>query len=154
MFLSMIIIGERKNIRSKVLLKNLNGTFLFHLNFYYQLPLGIQTKLSYGRYLAKDDGFTLDLSKSSRSGFKSGFYFSRTDVPAQIFGEGSFDKGFYFQIPLDLLSRNYTGQYTSFKLSPLTRDGGAKLQFGKDLRGLINNSSFNDFNYQWSGFLD
>ena len=125
-----------------------------HLNFYYQLPLGIQTKLSYGRYLAKDDGFTLDLSKSSRSGFKSGFYFSRTDVPAEIFGEGSFDKGFYFQIPLDLLSRNYTGQYTSFKLSPLTRDGGAKLQFGKDLRGLINNSSFNDFNYQWSGFLD
>ena len=125
-----------------------------HLNFYYQLPKGIQAKLTYGRYLAKDDGFTLDLSKVSRSGFQSGFYFTRTDVPAEIFGEGSFDKGFYFQIPLELFSKNYSGKYTSFKLSPLTRDGGAKLQFGNDLRGLIGNSSLHKFHDNWDGFLD
>ena len=125
-----------------------------HLNFYYQLPLSIQAKLSYGRYLAKDDGFTLDISKVSRSGFQSGFYFTRTDVPAETFGEGSFDKGFYFQIPLDLFSNNYSGKHTSFKLSPLTRDGGAKLQFGKDLRGLIGVSSLYKFHNNWDGFLD
>jgi hypothetical protein len=125
-----------------------------HLNFYYQLPKGIQAKLTYGRYLAKDDGFTLDVSKISRSGFQSGFYFTRTDVPAEIFGEGSFDKGFYFQIPLELFSKNYSGKYTSFKLSPLTRDGGAKLQFGNDLRGLIGNSSLHKFHDNWDGFLD
>ncbi len=125
-----------------------------HINFNYQLPLGIDAKLSYGRYLAKDDGFTLDFSKTSRSGFQSGFYFTRTDVPAEIFGEGSFDKGFYFQIPLDLFSRKHSISHTSFKLSPLTRDGGAKLEFGKDLKGLINNASRNKLNQQWSGFLD
>ena len=116
--------------------------------------MGIEAKFSYGRYLAKDDGFTLDLSKTSRSGFKSGFYFTRTDVPAEIFGEGSFDKGFYFQIPLDLFSKGFRGDYTGFKLSPLTRDGGAKLAISNDIRGLINNSSHNNFKNKWNGFLD
>ena len=125
-----------------------------HINFYYQLPMGIEAKFSYGRYLAKDDGFTLDLSKTSRSGFKSGFYFTRTDVPAEIFGEGSFDKGFYLQIPLDLFSKSFRGDYTGFKLSPLTRDGGAKLAISNDIRGLINNSSHNNFKNKWNGFLD
>ena len=32
-----------------------------HLNFGYSLPLGIESNISYGRYLAKDDGFTFDL---------------------------------------------------------------------------------------------
>ena len=125
-----------------------------HINFSYLLPLNIETNLSFGRYLAKDDGYTLDLSKRSKSGFKAGIYFTRTNVSKELFGEGSFDKGFYFQIPMDIFSKNYTGNYSSFKLSPLTRDGGAKLIYEKDLRGLINNSSFNELNSQWNGFLD
>ena len=71
----------------------------------------------------------LDLSRRTNSGFKSGIYFTRTDVSAELFGEGSFDKGFYFQIPLDLLSNSYNGNYSTFRLSPLTRDGGAKLNY-------------------------
>ncbi len=124
-----------------------------HLNIGYMLPLGIESIFSFGRYLAKDDGYTLDLSRRTPSGFKAGIYFTRTNVSAEIFGEGSFDKGFYFQIPLDLLSRGYEGSYTNFKLSPLTRDGGARLMHEKNLRGLIYNSSYNDFINQWNGFL-
>ena len=59
------------------------------------------------------------------------------------------DKGFYFQVPMDLFSKNYTGSYSNFKLSPLTRDGGAKLEFDKDLRGLIYNSSLNELRQGW-----
>ena len=129
-------------------------TITGHINFSYKFPLGIEAKLSYGRYLAKDDGYTLDLSKTSKSGFKSGFYFTRTDVPAEIFGEGSFDKGFYFHIPLDLFSNSYDTSYTSFKLSPLTRDGGQKLEFANDLKGLINNATWDYFDDEWRGFLD
>ena len=125
-----------------------------HLTFGYSLPLGIESKLSFGRYLAKDDGYTLDLSKTSKSGFKSGFYFSRTDVSSEIFGEGSFDKGFYFQIPLDLFSNDYSTNYSNFKASPLTRDGGAKLEYGKELRGLIYNSTYKEINKGWHGFLN
>ena len=118
------------------------------------MPLGHESNLSYGRYLAKDDGFTFDIGRRTKSGFKAGIYFTRTNVSAEVFGEGSFDKGFYFQIPLDLFSKNYSGNYSSFKLSPLTRDGGAKLNFDKDLKGLIYNTTFSELNGQWNGLLN
>ena len=120
-----------------------------HLNVGYLFPMGIISNISYGRYLAKDDGFTFDLSRITKSGFRAGIYFTRTNVSAETFGEGSFDKGFYFQIPMDLFSKNYSGTYSNFKLSPLTRDGGAKLEFDKDLRGLISNSSLNELKRGW-----
>lgn len=125
-----------------------------HINFGYKFAAGIEANISYGRYLAKDDGFTIDLGRRTASGFKSGIYFTLTDVPKELFGEGSFDKGFYFQIPLDLLSNEYKGNYSSVKISPLTRDGGAKLVHDKDLRGLIYNSSYNELVKQWNGFLN
>ena len=120
-----------------------------HFNIGYLLPMGVESNISYGRYLAKDDGFTFDLSRRTRSGFKAGIYFTRTDVSSELFGEGSFDKGFYFQVPMDLFSKDYRGGYSNFKLSPLTRDGGAKLEFEKDLRGLIYNSSLNELKQGW-----
>ena len=125
-----------------------------HLNFGYSLPLGIESNISYGRYLAKDDGFTFDLGRRTRSGFKAGIYFTRTNVSAETFGEGSFDKGFYFQIPMDLFSTSYSGNYSTFKLSPLTRDGGAKLIHDKDLKGLIYNSTYPELSQQWRGLLN
>jgi hypothetical protein len=120
-----------------------------HFNIGYLFPLGIESNISFGRYLAKDDGYTFDLSRKTKSGFKAGVYFTRTNVSAELFGEGSFDKGFYFQVPMDLFSKNYRGGYSNFKLSPLTRDGGAKLEFDKDLRGLIYNSSIHELQNGW-----
>ena len=125
-----------------------------HINLGYRFAAGIESNLSFGRYLAKDDGYTLDLGRRTQSGFKAGIYFSRTNVSAQTFGEGSFDKGFYFQIPMDFFDNNYKGNYSTVKLAPLTRDGGAKLIFDKDLRGLIYNSSRYELNDQWNGFLN
>ena len=125
-----------------------------HITLGYQFAAGIESKLSFGRYLAKDDGYTLDIGRRTKSGFKAGLYFTRTNISAELFGEGSFDKGFYFQIPLDLFNNEYRGNYSTFKLSPLTRDGGARLIHDKDLRGLIYNSSFYELNRQWDGFLN
>lgn len=120
-----------------------------HLNFGYLFPFGIESNISFGRYLAKDDGYTFDLSRRTKSGFKAGIYFTRTNISAERFGEGSFDKGFYFQVPMDLFSKNYNGNYSNFRLSPLTRDGGAKLEFEKDLRGLMHNTTFNELKQGW-----
>ncbi len=125
-----------------------------HINLGYKFASGIESNLSFGRYLAKDDGFTFDLSRTTNSGFKAGIYFTRTNVSAEVFGEGSFDKGFYFQIPLDIFSKEYRGNYSSIKVSPLTRDGGAKLIYDKDLKGLIYNSTYSDLMNQWNGFLN
>tara|TARA_X000000950_G_scaffold289217_1_gene410920 strand:- start:193 stop:2199 length:2007 start_codon:yes stop_codon:yes gene_type:complete len=125
-----------------------------HLSFGYRFAAGIESNISFGRYLAKDDGYTFDLSRTTNSGFKAGVFFTRTNVSSEIFGEGSFDKGFYFQIPLDLFQNEYSGNYSSFKLSPLTRDGGAKLVHDKDLRGLIYNSTYYEIVNQWDSFLN
>ncbi len=125
-----------------------------HVNFGYRFAAGIESNLSFGRYLAKDDGYTFDLGRTTKSGFKAGIYFTRTNVSAELFGEGSFDKGFYFQIPMDLFSNDYKGTYSSIKVSPLTRDGGAKLIFDKDLKGLIYNSSYYELSRQWNGFMN
>ena len=130
------------------------NTVTGHLNFGLSLPFGVESNISFGRYLAKDDGFTFDLSRRTKSGFKAGIYFTRTNVSAETFGEGSFDKGFYFQIPMDLFSTSYSGNYSTFKLSPLTRDGGAKLIHDKDLKGLIYNSTYRELSQQWRGLLN
>ena len=125
-----------------------------HLNFEYKFTEGINLNLSYGKYLAKDVGYTFDLSRKTKSGFKAGFWFTRTNVSAEVFGEGSFDKGFYFQIPTDLFLRKYRPGYTNFRLRPLTRDGGQKLNQGNELRGMLMNKQKYDFRDQWSNFLD
>ncbi len=129
-------------------------TITGHLNLGYRFAAGIDANLSFGKYLANDKGYTLDLSRTTLKGFKAGIYFTRTNVSARTFGEGSFDKGFYFQFPLDLFSKNYVGEYTTFKLSPLTRDGGAKLIHDRDLRGLINNSSYYEIFNQWDDYIN
>lgn len=125
-----------------------------HINIGYIFKGGVESNLSFGRYLAKDDGYTFDIGRRTKSGFKSGIYFTRTNISADLFGEGSFDKGFYFQIPMDILSNTYKGNYSSVKISPLTRDGGAKVIHDKDLKGLIYNSSYYELINQWDGFLN
>tara|TARA_B100000768_G_scaffold181549_1_gene205003 strand:+ start:734 stop:2416 length:1683 start_codon:yes stop_codon:yes gene_type:complete len=130
-------------------------TEIGHLNLNYNFDkIGIVANLSFGKYLAKDKGYTLDLSRRAKSGFEAGIFFTRTNISAAEFGEGSFDKGFYFKIPYSLFSRNYSKDKINFKLRPLTRDGGAKLDHDKRLIDLMNNSSFIDINGGWNGFLD
>ena len=93
-----------------------------HFNFYYRNHgiIPFDAKISYGKYLAGDIGATMDLSRTFRNGAKFGVFASFTDVSAEQFGEGSFDKGLYFSIPLYKNFLDYTWR-------PLTKDPGAKL---------------------------
>jgi hypothetical protein len=126
-----------------------------HINFNYHLPRwGILGTLSYGKYLAGDEGYTFDISRRLASGFRTGVFFTRTNVSAELFGEGSFDKGFYFQIPIDLFLNDYRGGYINFKLRPLTRDGGQKLEAGNDLIGIMHSTSRAEIERDWVSFND
>ena len=119
-----------------------------HMNFNYYHPKSrILGTLSFGRYLAGDQGYTLDFSRRLSSGFRVGAFFSKTNVSAELFGEGSFDKGFYFQVPLDLIFNSYRGGFFNFELRPLTRDGGQKLKPGNDLIGVIHSASRNEITW-------
>ena len=67
----------------------------------------ILVKTSLGKYLAGDRGLSLDLSRKFDSGFVLGIFATKTDLPTEVFGEGSFDKGFYFSIPTELFYNDY-----------------------------------------------
>ena len=114
----------------------------------------LEYKLSHPRRSQDTRHDYLDLSRVTESGFRSGVFFTRTNVSAAEFGEGSFDKGFYFKIPFNLFSKSYTRQSLDFKLRPLTRDGGAKLEHDKRLIDLIDNGSYIEITRGWNGFLD
>jgi hypothetical protein len=84
-------------------------------------------KLSAGRYLAGDVGATLDVGKTFSNGVSVGAWLTKTNVSAQRFGEGSFDKGLYLRIPFDVMTTTRSGNVANLVYSPLTRDGGARL---------------------------
>jgi hypothetical protein len=77
-----------------------------------------------GRYLAKDLGTTLEVQKRFANGWSVGVFATLTDVPFDVFGEGSFDKGLIFRIPFDLYGpRNTQGSYRAI-IRSINRDGG------------------------------
>ncbi len=93
-----------------------------HFNFYYRnydfIPFDFKTSL--GKYLAGDIGTTVELSRTYSNGVRFGFFASFTDVTSEQFGEGSFDKGIFFNIPI-------YGEMINYSWRPLTKDPGAKL---------------------------
>lgn len=105
-----------------------------HLGFYYETPWqGITLGLSAGRYLAKDVGATLEMSRGFRNGARFGVFATRTNVSAKDFGEGSFDKGFFVSIPLGAVARELRGNNIGLTYRFLTRDGGQKVNDGRSL---------------------
>ena len=99
-----------------------------HITGYWQTGWeDVLAKVSYGQYLAGDRGYTVDVSKAFSNGVKMGAYFTRTNVSAEQFGEGSFDKGIYVSIPFDAFFTKFSNDTATILWNPLIRDGGAKL---------------------------
>ena len=125
-----------------------------HLGLYYDLPQDITAQLLMGKYLAGDKGATLDLSRRFNSGFTLGIFATKTNLSAEDFGEGSFDKGFYFAIPTDLFYSSYEPGFISFGLHPLTKDGGAVLNHQNSLYALFGGTSKRSLLRDWRDILD
>lgn len=106
----------------------------------------VLARVSVGRYLAKDYGATLDLSRRFGSGVRLGAYATYTSASVNDeYGEGSFDKGIYLSIPLDAFFTKSTRNQLGFTWSPLTRDGGAFLNRQYSLYGLTNDRSLTTY---------
>ncbi len=92
------------------------------INFYYRNynTIPFDAKISYGEYLAGDVGTTFELSRRFDNGVMFGVFASNTNVSVEQFGEGSFDKGIFFDIPI-------FGNLVGYSWRPLTKDPGQKL---------------------------
>lgn len=103
-------------------------TLTGHASLYWDTGLhDVNATLRAGRYLAGDLGATLDLSRVFRNGVKIGAFATKTNVSAAQFGEGSFDKGVYVNIPFDAFVIRSSANFAGVLWHPLTRDGGAIL---------------------------
>jgi hypothetical protein len=100
-----------------------------HFSVYWASPFyDFDVAVHAGRYLAGDTGATLELQKRFANGWSVGAFATLTDVPFEVFGEGSFDKGKIFRFPFDLYSsRNQRGS-SRFILRSINRDGGRMIE--------------------------
>jgi hypothetical protein len=98
-----------------------------HAAVYADLPVwNLYGILRAGRYLAGDWGGTLEVGRRFDSGIEVGGFVTLTDAPFSRFGEGSFDKGIFLRIPLQLLGPE-TAAWAGAVIRPVVRDGGQRL---------------------------
>jgi hypothetical protein len=102
------------------------------INYYYRntniIPFDL--KISTGEYLAGDKGTTFEMSRKYLNGMEFGVFASFTDVTSEQFGEGTFDKGIFFNIPV-------YGNFINYTWRPLTKDPGSKLNRKHTLHDLL-----------------
>ena len=99
-----------------------------HVSLYYDSPwYDLNFALRAGQYLAGDRGVTFEVSRRFATGVEIGIFFTKTNVSAEQFGEGSFDKGFMISIPIDWSLPVQTQASLSTTQRPLQRDGGQRL---------------------------
>jgi exopolysaccharide biosynthesis protein YbjH len=99
-----------------------------HLSLYYDSPwYDLNFQLRAGQYLAGDRGFTFQVTRRFSTGVEIGAFFTRTNVSAAQFGEGSFDKGIIIRIPLGWIAPIETQGQLAMDLRPVQRDGGQVL---------------------------
>lgn len=126
-----------------------------HVSLYYDSPFyDFDFALHVGRYLAKDYGATLQITRRFSNGIEIGAFATLTNVPFSKFGEGSFDKGFIIRIPVEALAPVYTQDTVNLDFTPLTRDGGQRLLGESSLHGLLRRSSEGELLSNWNKVLN
>jgi hypothetical protein len=122
-----------------------------HASAYYEFGNGFTGQLDVGRYLAGDVGATVSLEREFDNGWRVGGFFTLTDVSAEDFGEGSFDKGITLSVPASWLLGKPDKRVRSTTLRPITRDGGARLSVPGRLYEQVRSGHRKNLVGNWSG---
>jgi hypothetical protein len=124
-----------------------------HASFYWDTGYkGFEAQVDAGRYLAGDWGGTFTLSRRFPNGWAVGGYFTLTDVTEEDFGEGSFDKGVFVEVPFRWTVPFETRANNSISLTSVSRDGGAQLQNSTALWPIIRNLDRYRLSRSWGAF--
>ena len=116
-------------------------------------PITSITCFARRKVLAKDSGINIDFSRRFKW-LKNGRFFALTDISKEEFGEGSFDKGFYFHIPLEIFLGNYSTRNYENGIRPITRDGAAMLNNAQWLWGLTDRAQAVNFDRDWDDLYE
>ncbi len=123
-----------------------------HGSVYYDMGGDYHLQVDAGRYLAKDWGATFTLDREFNNGFKVGAFATFTDVSSAEFGEGSFDKGIRFEVPVAWLTGRSTRTKLNQTIRPVLRDGGARLNVDNRLYEYTRDERAGRIVGQWGRF--
>jgi len=123
-----------------------------HASAYWDIGNGFYGQLDVGRYLAGDHGVTVTVDRVFDNGWKIGAFFTLTNVPFSTYGEGSFNKGLRFSVPLSWLTGQPTTKVSMSVMRPITRDGGTRLEVRNRLYGLLENDQDGPLQRRWGRF--
>ncbi|MFC0340270.1 YjbH domain-containing protein [Paracoccus niistensis] len=123
-----------------------------HVSAYYEFGGGFVGQLDVGRYLAGDDGATVTLTREFASGWSVGAYATKTDLSAEEYGEGSFDKGIEIKIPLAWATGMPSKRTVGGTISSLNRDGGRRVRVDDRLYETIRDSHSTKMYDGWGKF--
>ena len=124
-----------------------------HASAYYDLGHGFHAQVDAGRYLAGDWGATFALDREFNNGFRVGGFFTLTDVSSEDFGEGSFDKGIRFEVPLSWITGKPSQTVVSRTIRPVQRDGGARLNVDNRLYRSVRDYRAQELRDGWGRYL-
>ncbi|NDV49947.1 MULTISPECIES: YjbH domain-containing protein [unclassified Salipiger] len=123
-----------------------------HVSAYYDFGNGYNAQLDVGRYIAGDAGATVTLTREFANGWRIGAFATKTDVSAKDFGEGSFDKGLLFTIPVSIGTGQPSRNDSTLTIRSVQRDGGAKLAIDDRLYERIRENHEPDVAASWGRF--
>lgn len=123
-----------------------------HASAYWRFDDDFFGQIDAGRYLAGDYGATLSLQRVFANGWRVGAFATFTDVSAEEYGEGSFDKGITLTIPLGWAINRSTKSEADFTMRPLTRDGGQMLNVPGRLYDIVDENRAYRREEQWGRF--
>jgi hypothetical protein len=119
---------------------------------YYDHGGGYRSTLHAGQYLAGDRGATYEFSRRFASGWEVSAFATKTNVSAEDFGEGSFDKGIRLEIPLSFFTGQPSRNSRVTTIRPLQRDGGARLRLENRLYETVSDQSGVELTEDWGRF--
>ncbi len=126
------------------------NVFTGHASAYLDLGKGYEVQLDVGRYLAGDVGATFSIDRTFANGWSFGGFFSQTNVSAADFGEGSFDKGLRFRIPLTSLLGKPSRAGMGLVIRPVQRDGGQRVYVPGRLYDQVREAHRNGLEAEWA----
>lgn len=129
--------------------------FTGHATLYYEnTNYDITSKLSAGRYLAGDYGATFDISRHFSNGIRIGVWATFTNMSSEDFGDGSFDKGIYLTMPLEIFWYQPTREKMRYNFQGLGKNGGQKLDWGSGLYDMLSPGRMDRIARNWHELLD
>lgn len=123
-----------------------------HVSAYYEMQQGFTAQLDVGQYLAGDVGATFTLTREFANGWRIGAYATKTDLSAEEFGEGSFDKGITFSIPVSWATGTPSRDRAGSTIRSLSRDGGARVEVSDRLYDKVRDSHAVRMQQGWGSF--